>query len=181
MTQPPADWPSAGAISFRNYSTQYRPGLKLCLKRLNLNIAPTTKVAVVGRTGSGKSSLALALLRILDPVEGSILIDGLEITSINHKFVRRNLNIVPQEPVLFIGTLRSNVDLYHMHSDEEVFEVLRRVNLEPFLEQIEYNLNYNISSANENLSAGQRQLICLARALIRNKKICIFDEATARK
>lgn len=176
----PFDWPNKGEISFENYSTQYRPGLKLCLKRINLLIPGGSKVAIVGRTGSGKSSFSLALFCILEPVEGTIYIDNIDIRKITLETLRKSLTIVPQDPVIFTATLRENIDTLSQFSDEQCIQSLKDANMTEFLEKINYNLGYILTSG-DNLSAGQRQLICLARALLKQSPVIVFDEATACK
>lgn len=165
---------------FENYSTRYRAGLALCLKQINLNIPGGSKVAIVGRTGSGKSSLSLSLFRVLEPVEGTIRIDGVDIKELKLETLRKAVTIVPQDPVIFSTTLRENIDVMNEYSDEQVIEALKSANLESFLESINDDIHFEISM-HENLSVGQRQLICLARALIQQNKIIVFDEATACK
>lgn len=176
----PYDWPSSGEILFENYSTQYRPGLKLCLKRINLKIPSGSKVAIVGRTGSGKSSLSLALFRILNPIDGTIYIDDVNIRNITLERLRQSLTIVPQDPLIFTATLRDNIDVLEQHSDSEIIEAISLANLNNFFETINNNLYYYLASS-DDLSVGQRQLICLARALLKKNLIVVFDEATACK
>nr|XP_027202814.1 canalicular multispecific organic anion transporter 2-like [Dermatophagoides pteronyssinus] len=174
----PFDWPEKGEISFENYSTQYRSGLKLCLKRINLLIPGGSKVAIVGRTGSGKSSFALALFRVLEPIEGTIYIDNIDIRKVTLETLRKSLTIVPQDPIIFTATLRENVDTLSRFNDEQCIQALKDAKMNEFLENINYNLDYMLTS-NDNLSVGQRQLICLARALLKRSSIIVFDEATA--
>ena len=128
--RPPISWPAHGAVSFRNYSTRYRPGLDLVLKNINLDIKPRVKIGVVGRTGAGKSSLTLALFRIIEPADGRVDIDGLNTSSIGLLDLRRRLAIIPQDAALFEGTVRDNLDPGHVHDDTELWSVLgKRVQL----------------------------------------------------
>ena len=172
------DWPSRGKIRFDNYSTRYRPGLPLVLKGLNLTIQPGEKVGIVGRTGSGKSSLMLGLLRIIEAAEGSIVIDDVPINSVNLTALRDKITVIAQDPQLFEGTLRENVDVLERYSDEEVKNALRMVNLSHLYEG-EEGLNKEIKSNGENLSAGERQMVCISRALLKRNKIILIDEATS--
>jgi len=262
---PPSNWPSRGSVEFINYSTRYRPDFERVLRNITFKVLPGEKVGVVGRTGAGKSSLALALFRALEAEEGKVIVDDIDVGLIGLEDLRKNIVMVPQDPTLFTGTIRSNLDPFEMFSDEEIFQALREVHListasatasetgtpeapgtpkgieipnpttgavvadvnasysastvnpssilasrdwehgetsddtvvimpngaatntnqnvdlamqadnkNPF-----HNLNSPVTESGSNLSQGQRQLLCLARALLKQPKVLLMDEATA--
>ncbi|KAL2861227.1 putative ABC bile acid transporter [Aspergillus lucknowensis] len=214
-SRPPANWPSQGVVEFLNYSTRYRPDLDPVLREVSFTVQSGEKVGIVGRTGAGKSSLALSLFRGLEAEKGQILIDGVDIGKIGLKDLREAITIVPQDPTLFTGTIRSNLDPFGLFTDEQIFTAIRRVHLissgtsgsatpvtastVTIAEQgsatpsetnvgnstiidnknIFYNLESPVSESGSNLSQGQRQLLCLARALLKSPKVLMMDEATA--
>ncbi|XP_034519018.1 canalicular multispecific organic anion transporter 1 [Ailuropoda melanoleuca] len=177
--RPPAGWPSKGEIHFNNYQVRYRPELDLVLRGITCDIRSMEKIGVVGRTGAGKSSLTNALFRILEAAGGQIIIDGVDIASIGLHDLREKLTIIPQDPILFSGTLRMNLDPFNNHSDEEIWKALELAHLKSFVSGLQLGLSHEVTEAGDNLSIGQRQLLCLARALLRKSKILIMDEATA--
>ena len=170
------DWPKKGNIEFINYYASYRPNTPEILKDINLKIKDGEKIGIVGRTGSGKSSLINSLARIIEPISGHIIIDDKDIQNINLHVLRDKISILPQELFVFENTLRDNIDPLNKYSDEDILKILKDFHLFKNLENHEI-LNFEIKENGKNLSTGEKILICLARTFIRNNKIVILDDA----
>uniref|UniRef100_A0A665VH35 ATP-binding cassette, sub-family C (CFTR/MRP), member 2 n=1 Tax=Echeneis naucrates TaxID=173247 RepID=A0A665VH35_ECHNA len=178
-TRLPKNWPEEGRLQFEDYKVRYRPGLDLVLHGITCDIGSTEKIGIVGRTGAGKSSLTNSLFRIVEAAEGRILLDNIDISTIGLHDLRNNLTIIPQDPVLFSGTLRMNLDPFDKFTDEDLWRVLELSHLKDYVAGLQEKLEHEVTEGGENLSVGQRQLLCLARALLRKSRILILDEATA--
>lgn len=178
-TQLEGSWPSEGRIEFDGLHLRYREGLETVLRGLTFTVEAGQRVGIVGRTGSGKSTVLVALFRLAEACGGEIRIDGVNIATVGLMLLRTRISIIPQDPVLFSGTLLYNLDPSRQHSVEELWSVLDSVSLKEFVESRDGKLEMTLEPNGENLSVGQRQLLCLARAILRKSKVLVLDEATA--
>ncbi|XP_030470126.2 ABC transporter C family member 10-like [Syzygium oleosum] len=178
-SRPVPDWPSSGNVEICDLKVRYRPDSPLVLHGITCTIKGGHKIGIVGRTGSGKTTLISALFRLVEPTDGKIIVDGLDITTIGLHDLRSHFGVIPQDPTLFGGTVRYNLDPLSEHTDEEIWEVLGKCQLREAIQDKEKGLESLVVEDGSNWSMGQRQLFCLGRVLLRRSQILVLDEATA--
>ncbi|PKI48623.1 hypothetical protein CRG98_030988 [Punica granatum] len=177
--RPDPNWPATGSLRICNLKVRYRPGAPLVLQGISCNIEGGHKVGIVGRTGSGKTTLISTLFRLVEPTEGKIIVDDLDICEIGLHDLRSHFGIIPQDPTLFDGTVRYNLDPLVEHTDDEIWEVLGKCQLLEAVQKKDNGLDSLVVQDGSNWSMGQRQLFCLGRALLKRRQILVLDEATA--
>jgi ABC-type multidrug transport system fused ATPase/permease subunit len=179
LEKDPHDWPAKGRVEFLDYGASYASSAEQTVRAMTLDIAAGEKIGIVGRTGSGKSTLVSSLFRMMHQSTGSILIDAIDITTIGIATLRSAIHFLPQQPILFQGTIRSNLDPHSNYTDQELWEAISLCNLSSFIRQLPEKLDNPVEYQGQNISLGQRQLLCIAVAVLKKPKIVIFDESTS--